>query len=379
VGPVISFSKALTPGRKDMRPHRAALIVLIALSCWSCKDGFVGEAGVSATSEDQSRETGQAAAIAVAKAARTDADGDAAKQRKTVADMRNLGSALFSWLTDQVGAGAAGQQAAMDLALYPDISRAELRKLLVPQYIIEISELDGWGHPYEIRLNAQDVLARNVMSIRSPGRDGRYSADVYTVQEIETADYDQDIVWADGYFVRWPRKQTGPAIDPTPKVVPVPRLENDETDAAPDTVSAESEITNSSTDEQRQLKTVADMRNLGTAMFSWLTDQVGAGAAGQQEVEIQLYPYISGADLERLLVPQYLERVPKLDGWGNPFEVRLSVQDTLAQHVMSIRSAGRDGQYSTDVYKQGSFEPMDYSQDIVWADGFFVRWPQRDH
>jgi hypothetical protein len=357
-----------------MRSHRAALIaviVLAALSCWSCKDQFVGEVGVSPTQEDQSRETGQAAAVAMVAAARTNADGDAAKQRKTVADMRNLGSALFSWLTDQVGAGAAGQQAAMDLALYPDISRAELRELLVPQYIIEIPELDGWGHPYEIRLNAQDVLARNVMSIRSPGRDGRYSADVYTMGEIEPADYDQDIVWADGYFVRWPKKQASPAVDPTPKAVP--RVENDEIDAAPEPKA------DPSSDTERQRQTVADMRNLGTAMFSWLTDQIGAGAAGEQEVSIQLYPYISGADLDKLLVPQYLERVPKLDGWGNPFEVRLNVQDTLAQHVMSIRSAGRDGRYSADVYKQESFEPADYDQDIVWADGFFVRWPQKDH
>ncbi|HEY8022444.1 MAG TPA: prepilin-type N-terminal cleavage/methylation domain-containing protein, partial [Thermoanaerobaculia bacterium] len=30
-----------------------------------------------------------------------------AKQKRTVADMRNAGTALFSWLTDQVGAAAA--------------------------------------------------------------------------------------------------------------------------------------------------------------------------------------------------------------------------------------------------------------------------------
>ena len=31
-----------------------------------------------------------------------------AKQKRTVADMRNIGTAMFSWLTDQVGAAAAG-------------------------------------------------------------------------------------------------------------------------------------------------------------------------------------------------------------------------------------------------------------------------------
>jgi len=355
-----------------MRPHRAVLIALVALCCWSCKDQPAGEAGFDAIpadkTADKSRESDQSAAEI---AAEGDAEINARKQRKTVADMRNLGSALFSWLTDQVGAAAAGQQEAMDLRLYQDISREELRKLLVPSYLMEIPELDGWGHPYEIRLNVNDILGKNVMSIRSPGRDGKYSADVYTIQEFEPADVDQDLVWTDGFFVRWPRKQASPGVDPAPKVVR--RLESGETVTAP----PELEITDRSTDEQRQLKTVADMRNLGTAMFSWLTDELGAGAAGEQEVDIQLYPYISGADLERLLVPHYLEKVPKVDGWGHPFDVRLNVENTLAQHVLSIRSPGRNGQYSADVYKPGKFEPLDFDQDIVWADGFFVRWPQR--
>src|SRR5947199_8503811 len=38
----------------------------------------------------------------------------------------------------------------------------------------------------------------------------------------------------------------------------------------------------------KQKRTVADMRNVGTAMFSWLTDQVGAAAAGQTATEIDL-------------------------------------------------------------------------------------------
>jgi hypothetical protein len=26
----------------------------------------------------------------------------------------------------------------------------------------------------------------------------------------------------------------------------------------------------------------------------------------------------------------------------------------------------------------GTFEPTDYDQDLVWADGFFVHYPQKD-
>ena len=39
-------------------------------------------------------------------------------------------------------------------------------------------------------------------------------------------------------------------------------------------------------------------------------------------------------------------------------------------------SSGRDKTFTT-TYTTGPFDPTDYDQDIVWADGFFVRWPQK--
>ena len=45
------------------------------------------------------------------------------------------------------------------------------------------------------------------MSIRSPGRDGKYSATEYSVTPFDPVDFDEDIVWADGFFVRWPQKK----------------------------------------------------------------------------------------------------------------------------------------------------------------------------
>src|SRR5215831_13836410 len=41
----------------------------------------------------------------------------------------------------------------------------------------------------------------------------------------------------------------------------------------------------------KQKRTVADVRNTGTAMFSWLTDQVGAAAAGAAATDINLASY----------------------------------------------------------------------------------------
>ena len=132
-----------------------------------------------------------------------------------------------------------------------------------------------------------------------------------------------------------------------------------------------------------QKRTIADIRNTGTAMFSWLTDQVGAGAAGQSQTEkeaktvnLKHYPPISHEELEKLLVPEYIQAIPKTDGWGHPYEFYLNVEDPLAQQVLGIRSPGRDGEYSAAEYVVGPFTPESFDEDIVWTDGFFVRWLQ---
>ena len=136
-------------------------------------------------------------------------------------------------------------------------------------------------------------------------------------------------------------------------------------------------------DQEAQKRTVADIRNVGTAMFSWLTDQVGAAAAGQsetpapKEVALSDYPEISHEELAGILVPQYILEVPATDGWGNEYEFHLNTENPLAAQVMSIRGPGREGAFSTDTYTVTSFDPTSFDEDIVWADGFFVRWPQR--
>ena len=136
-------------------------------------------------------------------------------------------------------------------------------------------------------------------------------------------------------------------------------------------------------DEVAQKRTVADIRNVGTAMFSWLTDQVGAGAAGQSQteeesggVDLDLYSLLSAEELQEILVPQYMQHVPKKDGWGHLYEYYLNSDRPLDPQVMSIRSPGRDGRFSDDTYTVTSFDPSDFDEDIVWADGFFARWPQ---
>jgi hypothetical protein len=137
------------------------------------------------------------------------------------------------------------------------------------------------------------------------------------------------------------------------------------------------------TDEEAQKRTIAQIRNTGTAMFSWLTDQVGAAAAGQSQtemktppVDIKEYAPISHKELTKILVPQYIQTIPETDGWGQPYEYFLNAEAPLSPQVMSIRSPGRDGKFSAGNYTVSAFDPGDFDEDIVWADGFFVRWPQ---
>jgi general secretion pathway protein G len=129
----------------------------------------------------------------------------------------------------------------------------------------------------------------------------------------------------------------------------------------------------------KQKRTVADMRIVGTAMFSWLSDEVGAAAAGASvtSVDMTQYKAIGSAELTDLLVPQYIERIAPLDGWKNPFSFYLDPDNPLKQQVLAIGSGGRDNSAISGTYTVGGFDPTDYDQDIIWADGFFVRWPQK--
>ena len=132
----------------------------------------------------------------------------------------------------------------------------------------------------------------------------------------------------------------------------------------------------------KQKRTMADVRITGTAMFSWLTDQVGAAAAGQANSNVVISSYGSPksvATLESLLAPHYLQVVPPLDGWKFPYEYYLKTGSLVHERqVMLIRSQGRDKAFeSSSDYTVTSFEATDYDQDIVWADGFMVRWPSK--
>jgi general secretion pathway protein G len=130
----------------------------------------------------------------------------------------------------------------------------------------------------------------------------------------------------------------------------------------------------------KQKRTMADMRVTGAALFSWLSDQVGAAAAGASTTQVDLTSYggaKNASDLTSILVPTYLQYVPVLDGWKVQYEYYVNLSSVMSRSVMAIRSKGRDSAAESNSYSVTNFDPTDYDRDVVWADGFMVRWPQK--
>jgi general secretion pathway protein G len=133
----------------------------------------------------------------------------------------------------------------------------------------------------------------------------------------------------------------------------------------------------------KQKRTVGDSRDVGAAWFSWLTDQIGAAAAGggttpQYDFSTLTETMTGDQLLTTLFIDQnmfYIQTVPNNDGWGNPY-VYMYSGNPLAAQVMAICSPARDNSTcSTGSVTMGPFIATDYDQDILWADGFFVRYP----
>ncbi len=143
-----------------------------------------------------------------------------AKQKRTISDVRNAGTAWMSWLTDQVGAASAGQTGGgsstavtfKGSAHTVDVTHAMLFKYLHPSdtffYMQKVPELDGWNWPLQFAMSP-NLLWSSTMSIYAACRDTAFTqtggaGNDFLVYGFLSTDYDQDIVWADGYFVRWP-------------------------------------------------------------------------------------------------------------------------------------------------------------------------------
>jgi type II secretory pathway pseudopilin PulG len=106
----------------------------------------------------------------------------------------------------------------------------------------------------------------------------------------------------------------------------------------------------------RQKRSVADMRTIAVAIEAYGVDN-------------QHYPLnaVSVADLDEVLVPEYLASLPALDGWREPFEIRTADDGSWYE----IASTGRDRVPGDR--PGGPTRNMDC--DVVYRDGQFIQWP----
>ena len=132
-----------------------------------------------------------------------------AKQRRAMTDMHVIGTAWMSWLTDTAGAAAAGRGSGAVKEVnfsevFDVVTHEEMLETLVPRFAIEIPAQDPWYADYEFRASENPLATNFPFGMRSPGADNTFDGDTYQQGKFIATDYNQDIVWAAGYFVRHP-------------------------------------------------------------------------------------------------------------------------------------------------------------------------------
>ena len=117
------------------------------------------------------------------------------KQKRTMADMRNIANALETRQISENTFTAAGQAPVVFPTDSP-LTWDQLSGVLSPTYMRQVPRLDAWGNPFAYN------ATRDEYYIRSAGKDGVFIGSTYT--EIQTHVFDCDIVYANGNFLVYP-------------------------------------------------------------------------------------------------------------------------------------------------------------------------------
>jgi type II secretion system protein G len=119
----------------------------------------------------------------------------------------------------------------------------------------------------------------------------------------------------------------------------------------------------------KQKRTMSDMRALATAVEAYAVDNNNYPAAACN-------PGLFTTGTENTLAtnsftnltPTYIAQPPKTDGWGR--FMRYAVDATSSHYL--IRSVGRDNNAAAFVCGTTT----NFNDDIVYADGTFIQWPE---
>ena len=134
-----------------------------------------------------------------------------------------------------------------------------------------------------------------------------------------------------------------------------------------------------------QKRTMADIRSIATAWEARAT-RTNSYAVGSDMTLAKCSRTCSGtglrrsvrfSDLERVLVPTYIRKLPATDGWGNQLDFRVGdfIGDAVAQSYR-IRSTGSDGEFDNNTDSYLSRTIARFEEDVVFADGTFLQYPE---
>jgi len=106
---------------------------------------------------------------------------DRGKQKRTMADLRSIGTAVEEYSVDHDAYPVAN-----------DLD--ELSRLIAPRYIRAVPRTDGWGRPFLVHADGESY------TLVSPGKDGLVSG----CEGGATSTFASDVCFADGEFTQWP-------------------------------------------------------------------------------------------------------------------------------------------------------------------------------
>lgn len=119
------------------------------------------------------------------------------------------------------------------------------------------------------------------------------------------------------------------------------------------------------TQRSKQKRSMADIRAIATAIETY-------------GVEHNRYPEVANIDeLAPLLEPKYIQRLPRVDGWGHAFVYRARC-DNGSCSSYTVASPGKDGTLEQPLsdYDDQFTATTTFDDDIVFRDGSFVRAPE---
>ncbi len=125
------------------------------------------------------------------------------KQKRTMADIRSAATAWEAYATDVNKYNAAGGLSVMTLCSV-DVS-GKISAKLTPTYIKNLPSKDGWSNAmaYETEFPIADPQPANVYIIRSPGKEGKFTAAAGDAGGA-TTNFNDDIMYSNGSFIQYP-------------------------------------------------------------------------------------------------------------------------------------------------------------------------------